>query len=372
MKTAMQWVQGVALAVGVIATITVRPAPAVGMAQSDEIQRVLDAYVSKAPGVVVIAGVMEHGNVHVYTAGRPPKGAPTLNETTEFQIGSVTKTFTATLLAQMTEHGDARLEDPLQTYVPPSVRIPTYRGQSISLASLAEQNSGLPRLPANLALTDAADPYSGYTEQQLYAAVASQKLTGAPGAQYEYSNFGIALLGNALAYHAHAAFAELLASRVLTPLGMNDTVFSLSGDQQSRLMPGLTSKLAPAPPWHLGPFDPAGGLYSTMRDMLLYLQANVDAPNGPLGTAMASAQEPRGPSDMGEIVKIGLAWTVNTSNYNTWHNGETGGYHAFIGFNRLERDGVVLLTNIADTNADLLAVHILAPTTVQTPPPAGS
>jgi serine-type D-Ala-D-Ala carboxypeptidase/endopeptidase len=370
MVSPMKWVQRAAVAAGVLAMLRVC-SPAIGMAQGDEIQRILDAYVSKAPGVVVIAGVMEHGDVHVYVSGTPPNGAPALNEDTEFQIGSVTKTFTATLLAQMAQHGEVHLDDPLQSYVPPEVRVPTYNGTPITLLSLAEQNSGLPRLPANLRITNAGDPYAGSVKQQLYDALSTERLTRAPGAQYEYSNFGVALLGDALADRAGVTYAQLLAARVLSPLGMGDTVLSLNDAQRSRLMPGFTSKMVPALPWHLGPFDPAGGLYSTMHDMLRYLQANVDAPNGPLGAAMASAQEPRGPSDM-NIVKIGLVWMVNTSNNNTWHNGETGGYHAFIGFNHQERDGVVLLANIADMNADLLAVHILAPTLVPTPPPAGS
>lgn len=333
-----------------------------------EIQQSLDAYVSKAPGIVVIAGVIDHGDVRIYAAGTPPPGAPPLNEDAVFQIGSITKTFTATLLADLVGSGTVRLDSPLSEYFPAGVRIPAYHSQPITLLNLAEQNSGLPRLPTNLDASNAADPYASYTEADAERFLAHYEMTRAPGSQYEYSNFGGSLLGAALSNRMRTSYTALLQARVLTPLGMHDTGFDLK-QFAARLMPGFTADLTPAQPWTGEFFAPAGGLYSSMRDMLRYLRANLDAPKGPLGAAMDSAQQPRASTDGPPYAKIGLIWNVNVANGNTWHNGQTGGYHAIILFNRAQQSGVVLMANAADMNVDNLGIHIIAPAVVAAPPP---
>lgn len=329
-----------------------------GYAAPDEIQRSVEAYVGKTAGVVVIAGVIDHGATHIYTAGSPPAGAPPLNADTIFQIGSVSKTFTAALLADLVVRGRVHLGDPVAKCLP-SLHVPTYQSKPITLLNLAEQNSGLPRLPANLDLSNVNDPYASYTEADLQHFLSGYTLTRAPGSQYEYSNLGVSLLGIALAGCMHMPFSSLLNAEVLAPLGMRDTGFDLAS--RSRLMPGFDENLKPAPPWTGAFLAPAGGLYSTMRDMLRYLRANLEAPKGTLGEALAMTQEPRAPMDGPPYLKIGLIWAINVVNGNVTHNGQTGGYHAIIFFNRAQQSGVVILTNVADMNADNLAYHIVAP-----------
>ena len=118
----------------------------------------------------------------------------------------------------------------------------------------------------------------------------------------------------------------------------------------------------------MGELAGAGALYSDMHDMLAYLQANMTAPSGPLGPAMAMAQAPRSVdgSPNGET-KSGLIWVVNVGNGNTFMNGETGGYHSFMLFNRDANTGIVVLANVADANVDTLALHVLYPTLVAAP-----
>ncbi|HEY4432945.1 MAG TPA: serine hydrolase, partial [Candidatus Cybelea sp.] len=123
----------------------------VSPASPQEIQRSLDAFVATAPGAVVIVGLVDHATTHVYTAGTPPAGAPPLDASAEFQIGSITKTFTATLLAEMVGSGKVHLDDPIGKYLPAGARSPAYNGRQITLLNLAEQNSGLPEMPTNFA-----------------------------------------------------------------------------------------------------------------------------------------------------------------------------------------------------------------------------
>jgi serine-type D-Ala-D-Ala carboxypeptidase/endopeptidase len=126
-------------------------------------------------------------------------------------------------------------------------------------------------------------------------------------------------------------------------------------------VPGYATDGSPEPPWDIGAFGAAGSIESDLHDMLVYLKANMAAPDGVVGKAMASAQKPRFPIGLGGILRIGLVWQTNTRSGITWHNGETGGYHAFIGFDRAAGQGVVVLANVADMEIDQLAVYALAP-----------
>jgi serine-type D-Ala-D-Ala carboxypeptidase/endopeptidase len=329
------------------------------IATGPEIRSAIAAYVAAYPHAAVIAGVVDGKQTEVYAANGSAAKLP--DERSVFQIGSVTKTFTATLLAEEVQAGNVRLDDPIAEYLPPGIHAPVFDGRPITLLSLAEQNSGLPRLPPNLDSAGESNPYADYTTEQLYQALEQVRLTRAPGAEYEYSNFGVTLLGQLLANRMHATFASLIESKVLAPLGMNDTVVAGTPVSRTALVPGFATDGTPQPPWDFGSLGAAGSIESDLHDMLIYLRANMAAPGGVLGSAMADAQKPREPVGLNGILRIGLLWMTNTRSGITWHNGETGGYHAFIGFDRTGGYGVVVLANVADLDLDQLAVHILAP-----------
>ncbi|HEY1656178.1 MAG TPA: serine hydrolase [Candidatus Tumulicola sp.] len=351
-------------------------AGAAAPASPQEIQRSLDAFVATAPGAVVIVGLVDHGVTHIYQAGTPPPGAPPLDASTEFQIGSITKTFTATLLAEMVLSGKVHLDDPIGKYLPAGLHPPAYDGRQITLLNLAEQNSGLPEMPTNFAPANPSDPYADYGTARLYDFLGGYALTRAPGARFEYSNLGVGLLGTLLANAAHTDYASLVRSGVLEPLGMNETSAGITPQIRARLMPGFTQGLTPSPAWTLTGLAGAGAINSSMHDMLLYLKANMNAPSGRLGAAMAFAQKPRSDTALAAFMKIGLNWFTNVNSHVTWHNGQTGGYHAFIGFDRAGGTGIVVLANVAQFRADDLAIHLLAPeanptsAVIATPPPA--
>ena len=140
---------------------------------------------------------------------------------------------------------------------------------------------------------------------------------------------------------------------------MNDTTPVPTQSSRARLAAGYATDGTPLPPWDFGSLGAAGAIESDMHDMLTYLKANLAAPDGVLGHAMADAQRPR--VIIGDQMRIGLIWQTNVRFGMTWHNGETGGYHAFIGFDRGARRGVVLLSNVADMDVDQLAVHVMEP-----------
>jgi D-alanyl-D-alanine-carboxypeptidase/D-alanyl-D-alanine-endopeptidase len=194
-------------------------------------QQLLAARVAPAPGLGIVVGVVDHGKTAVYKAGATGNAVP-LDERTVFEIGSVTKTFTGTILASMVRDGSVRLDDPVAKYLPESVHVPRRNGKVITLLNLATQHSGLPRVPSNLDV-GSPDPYATYTTQKLYAFLNGYKLTRDPGESFEYSNLGVGLLGVALANRAHTSYEDLLRQRVLGPLGMDHTFVSAPGMRQT-------------------------------------------------------------------------------------------------------------------------------------------
>ncbi len=328
---------GFALALAVLSISP--PLSIAAVAQGDAAyQKILDSRVAPAPGLGIVVGVIDHGKSAVYKAGASGSAVP-LDEHTVFEIGSVTKTFTATMLASMVRDRTVRLDDPVAKYLPASVHVPSRNGKAITLLNLATQHSGLPRLPSNLD-TGSPDPYAQYTAQNLYAFLNGYKLTRDPGASYEYSNPGVGLLGIALANRAHTPYGVLLRQRVLGPLGMDHTFIEARGMGQALLAVPHTMDGDVANVWHFDALAPAGGITSTLGDMLKYLRCNMG--EGPLAATCLFAQQPR---DTMPADHIGLVWMTGNTRGIIHHGGDTNGYHAAIAISRDRSRGAVALSN---------------------------
>ena len=310
-------------------------------------QQYADAGVYPAMVVVMVDG----GHAQVAGFGKLADGRAPDGDTV-FEIGSVTKTFTALLLAREVEAKTVSLDTPVATLLP-DFKIPSRHGKPITLGLLAEQFSGLPRLPGNLQPADLGNPYADYGRDRLKAFLAGYMLPRDPGAAYEYSNLGFGLLGEALAQHAKLSYGELLQREVLAPLGMQSSGAELTSAMRARLAPGHDEEGGVARHWHWDVLAGAGTLLSTGDDMSRYLQANMGLLKTPLAAAMRLAHEPR--RDIGGGDRIGLAWmTHHTAQGDViWHNGETGGYSSFIGFTSDGRRGVAILTNATGAPQDL-------------------
>lgn len=322
-------------------------------ATAQDIQQILDQRVKDQPGVGIIAGVIDDGKTTIYMAGSSGTSRP-LDSHTLFQIGSVTKTFTATILASMVLDGSVKLDDPVSKYLPATVRVPSRDGQHITLLNLATQHSGLPRLPTNL---DAAgdNPYADYTIKDLYQFLGSYKLTRDPGQEFEYSNLGIGLLGDALANHARMPYAQLLGTRVLAPLGMRETAISMTPQLQGLLAAGHDADDNQVPLWTFRAIAPAGAIVSSASDMVKYLRANML--QGPLAKQCLFAQQPRAtiPGD-----RIGLVWLTDDVTKSVWHNGATNGYQSEVAISPDHRMGAFVLTN-GGLSPDDIAFHAIDP-----------
>ena len=174
---------------------------------NDAIAALIDQRIALRKGAGMVVGVIDPGGKRVVARG--PAGSTPFDGNTEFEIGSMSKVFTALILADMALKHEVSLDDPAQKYLPAGATMPSRDGKVITLRMLAMQYSGLPRLPDNMPVSDPQDPYADYTESDLLAFLKGYQLTRDPGSQYEYSNLGYGLLGYLLARAAHTDYTRL-------------------------------------------------------------------------------------------------------------------------------------------------------------------
>ena len=304
-------------------------------------------------GMGIIVAVVDGKKTTLYKVGSTGNGTK-LDQNTVFEIGSVSKTFTATILSDLSLRHVVSLDDPVSKYLHAAVQVPTRGGKVITLVNLATQHSGLPRMPDNMHPKRTDDPYAGYMPADMYAFLSGYKLDRDPGAEYEYSNFAVGLLGQALANSRKTGYARLLATEITGPLGMRDTAIVLPSSMQSRFAAGHDQDGNVVHSWHLDAFAPAGGIRSTMSDMLKYLRCNMGS--GPLANACIHAQKPRAALPGGS--RIGLIWMTDPQG-TIWHNGATGGYRSIVAISADHKRGVIALSNGAPV--DDIAWHVLDP-----------
>ena len=320
----------------------------------------------RVPGIVV--GIVSPGGETYLAHGVLAIGKPgAVGEDTIFEIGSITKTFTGLLLADMARRGEVQLDDPVRKYLPEGVKPPSSDKREITLLDLATQRSGLPRLPANFAPADPSDPYVDYTPERLAAYLAKATLDHPVGSTYAYSNFGAGLLGYALSRAAKTDYGTLVRERIAVPLGMTVTALDVDAALSARVAQGYDAegaKVVPAKPWtwrKTSCLAGAGGLRSTPREMLRYLAANAGLTESKLAGAIADAVKERaeaGSPGMG----IGLGWHIQKRKDGVvvWHNGGTGGFRSFCGFDPKTKTGVVVLAN-STASIDDIGFHLLDP-----------
>jgi CubicO group peptidase (beta-lactamase class C family) len=270
---------------------------------------------------------------------------------TIFEIGSLTKVFTALLLADLAERGQVRLSDPAARYLPGAAG-------TVTLADLATHTAGLPRLPPGLAwsaLTRRRDPYAGYSEARLVRAARRSLRASSRPNPYLYSNYGYGLLGYLLGQAAGSSYQALVTERICGPLGLADTTFDVPPADHDRLARGH-ARGRTVPGWHMGALAAAGGLHSTAADLSALLRACLCSSAGttagaplavtPLDGALRATMRPRAGLPGGQI---GLAWhlSVRGDRELIWHNGMTGGYSAILAFDPVRNLGVAALANTA-------------------------
>jgi serine-type D-Ala-D-Ala carboxypeptidase/endopeptidase len=291
---------------------------------------------------VVVLGILRDDRDEVVVV----EGSQGVSEESIFEIGSVTKTFTALLLAEMCDRGEVALSDPVSRFLPKRGIASGIR--EITLLDLATHTARLPGVPRDLlweAFRNRSNPYARYHRGRLEEALTRVRNRRGVGRRFRYSNFGFAVLGHALEKAAGVPYDELVIRRICEPLGLTSTSSASSG-HGGRYLVGHRRIGKPVVAWDLASFGPAGVLKSSAHDMLTYVQAHLRPEHPALTNAVGEVQTPRVHIKRGRAA-IGLAWLIMIRGGQSvvWHNGGTGGFGSFVGFNPRAGIGLVALAN---------------------------
>ncbi len=310
----------------------------------------------------IVVGVIDGDKTYYYSYGvKSLNGKEPVNEHSVFEIGSITKTFTGILLADLSIKGKIKLDDPLQKYLPEGTTAPTRNGASIKLINLSNHTSSLPRLPGNFSPANPANPYKDYSEKQMFDFLKSYELSRDVGSQYEYSNLGVGLLGHVIAASQGMNFETLMIDLIAKPLDMRDTRITFTTTMKKNLAMGHHEGVQ-VENWDIPSLAGAGAIRSTAVDMLKYLRANMGKDKSKLYPAMQLSH--KNTSAEGTSPMVGLGWQImaDATLEIIWHGGGTGGYRAFAGFIKGGDKGVVVLTN-STAGPDDIGMHLLNPKT---------
>jgi serine-type D-Ala-D-Ala carboxypeptidase/endopeptidase len=314
----------------------------------------------------IVVGVIDNKGPRYYAFGKKSLTSDSaVNEHTIYEIGSISKVFTAILLAHQSEAGKLDINDPAQKYLPSTVRVPRRGEKEITLGNLSDHTSGLPRMPDNFDPKDLSNPYADYTVEQMYAFLSGYQLPRDVGAEYEYSNLAQGLLGHILALNAGSSYEDLMISTIARPLGMNETKIVLDDNMKKNLAIGHSGGRKVSN-WDIPTLAGAGGIRSSVHDMLKFLAANIGLTQTPLRSAMDKSHKTRH-FKAGET-RVGLAWHISKGKLGDviWHNGGTGGYRTFVGFVKETQKGVAVFTNSTE-GADDIGFKLLNPDAMLNP-----
>lgn len=306
----------------------------------------------------VVVGLVNDAGVHTFAVGTGQDRAAWPGPETIFAVGSITKVFTALLLADAVERGELALDDPVNAHLPEPPVVPVRDGAPLTLQHLATHTSGLPKDPG-------WDWRDAGAATRVVTTARSYDYPGGYGSRYEYSNVGMALLGQALEERTGMALPELLEARVARPLGLVDTGYEVGPADRPRIAPPhrgteplpLESLDAPVAAWA------AGGVYSTADDLLRFLRAALDADSARLGGALALMSQRYAATDEDGLF-MGLGWKIheNGDRRIVHHGGESAGHQAFLGYDPAAGVGVVLLADSRSRDdLDRVALHLLDP-----------
>ena len=287
---------------------------------------------------------------------------PAENQNKIFEIGSITKVFTSTVLAGLVVDKKLKLTDNINDYYTFSFK----DNIKINFESLANHTSKLPRMPENFVSLDEKNPYKSYGKKEIEDYLQNVlKLENGTTLAYSYSNLGAGLLGHTLGLSQKMSFQDLLQKKVLDKYKMKNTFMSAQNiaDKKltNKLVKGQNEDGEIVSNWDLNVLFSAGGILSTTEDLAKFAYAQFDAKNKEL----ALTQKPT--ADANGTMKIGLGWHIVKSENGQqllWHNGGTGGYRSYMALNIKNKTGIIILSNVSSfssksQNIDDLSLELI-------------
>lgn len=260
------------------------------------------------------------------------------NQSKVFEIGSITKVFTSTVLASLVEEGKVKLTDQINSCYPFSFK----DNIKLNFIELANHTSGLPRLPENLDLSNETNPYKNYGKTQIEEYL-KNFLKPDNAKTYSYSNLGAGLLGYTLGLSQKTSFEKLLQNKVFDKYKMKNSFVS-SQNLNDKLVKGQNPNGEITSDWDFDVLFGAGGILSTTEDLVKFAEAQFN----PINKELALTRTPT--FDINKNMKIGLGWHLLKSESRKdliWHSGGTGGYSSSMTLNTDDKTAVIILSNLS-------------------------
>ncbi|KQY82738.1 hypothetical protein ASD24_15290 [Paenibacillus sp. Root52] len=304
-----------------------------------DLHNFVSAYTHDKKHLHLAIGMIREDDIEYFSYSNDNKKSMIPAENRLFEIGSITKVFTSMLLLAIEQEKLLSSDDMVGKFVP---NIKNDYLNKIALKNLATHTSGLPALATNHNLAKKrSNPYSMYTEQDLTAFLSNADYTDSIGS-FGYSNIGVAILGNILCKVSGSTYDELLKKYITSPLQMNETAVMLDSEQNGRFLNGHASTGRRVPHWDLSIHEGAGGIKSSVRDLSLFVQANLSDAN-PIASILAKSHLPM--SIGNSNLYFGWGGDEILDKDILWHNGGSAGFNSYLAFNKELRVGIVLLSN---------------------------
>ncbi|MGE3165568.1 MAG: serine hydrolase [Planctomycetota bacterium] len=342
----------------VVVALLLCQSPWVGAADAwrAQIDRLVTPLIEADVAMGVVVGIEDDRSLLVVGYGRLSAADPRVPDgRTLFEIGSISKVFTGALLVDAVQRGELKLDQPLAELLPAGTTLES-KGRPVSLVDLTTHFSGLPYMPSNFMPADPTDPFADYDGPKLFAFLQDFAPTRAPGETYEYSNLAPGLLGELVSRAAGSSYEQLLAQRICAPLRLVDTSTRVPEPGERQAAPH-TADNERTVGWRFAALAGCGAIHSTALDLLRFAAAQVHG-DTTLHSSLRQMHTERHPIFPGR--SVGIAWHLDRRGTSTriWHNGQTGGYHAFLGVELDTRRRVVLLCNTAALCLDEVAFQL--------------
>ncbi len=297
------------------------------------------------PGMII--GIIFRDSTFVFPYGSITKDTmESPDQHTLFEIGGLTKVFTAALIQSLVADSIMCLDSSLNSYLPDTLKNEKFNA---TIHNLLTHTSGLPKFPLEFGTYDDTpdNPYANYHKNNLADFYKHYDAMPSDG-KYSYSNVGYALLELAIEHVTQQPFDQLMQERILQPLHLSETTFVLEPEGEARLAQGYNVGGIPVDPWRFASFNASEGLKSTAHDLLTFLRANMLLHSSKLDQLLVKQWETQLPTDLNRDTYIGLGWHVIRQKKFAniiLHPGSTSGHRVYAGFVPKTQTGVVILTN---------------------------
>jgi CubicO group peptidase (beta-lactamase class C family) len=316
---------------------------------ADTINKQANKFIDEGNSYGLVIGVFKNGKTYIQGYGTIENGQHIKPDgSTVFELASTSKLFTTSTLQLLIDDGELNLDDKIQNLLVDKVKLPA-SAQHTTLQHLATHLSGFPNLPNSFIakMTDETNPYKDLVDADIYDYLKSCEGKKSEGT-FEYSNFGMGLLGHLLEIKTGQHYEQLVKNRLLNPLQMTNTIVTIDSLNKQKIIQGYDEQGSKAPIWTDHVLSGAGSFLSNAEDMIQFIKANLNENESIISKSLLKThmQQLNGATGLGWILPDKYDKLVGNQNM-VWHNGMAGGYGSFIAIDKTNNYGIIILSNKA-------------------------